>query len=152
MIKAVACAKLAGLTEVKSKECNFDIHIYYTSFDGLKQLFAGYVTSSGLLILRKSEVFPAKVAYNYGVLFLIVKPRKNASQGLVSRPPTSWHHMLRLLPLLSCCTTASDVVYSNCSDPSISSFMSHAAAWCSQQCIQSFHERVPQQEFSTAVS
>jgi hypothetical protein len=35
--------------------------------------------------------------------------------------------MLRFLPFLRRCTTASDVVYSNCSDPSISSFMSHAA-------------------------
>ena len=54
MIKAVACAKLAGLTEVKSKKKNSKkqkkqlgyTDIYSTNFDGPKQLFAGYVTSS----------------------------------------------------------------------------------------------------------
>ena len=62
----------------------------------------------GLLILRKSEVFlaRAKVAYNYGVLFQVFKPRNNASKGLLLRPPTPWHHMFRLLPLWCSCIDA----------------------------------------------
>jgi hypothetical protein len=34
-----------------------------------------------LLTLRRSEAFSAKVAYNYGVLFQIFKPRDNAVNG-----------------------------------------------------------------------